>query len=257
MMVNIPIPERCLSVVMPVYNEENTIRRIVDMVLARPEVGELIVVDDASRDSSWEKLQSFAGNDRVKLLRQEVNQGKGAALIRGFAAATHPYVIVQDADFEYDPEDYPLVLQPLVNGKAEAVYGARFMNTPGQVRYFKHEMGNKFLTFMSNLFSDIHLSDMETCYKCFRREVIQNLRLTSRRFGIEVELTAKLARSRKLRIWEVPISYRPRNYGEGKKIGVRDGFAALWHIVRFNCFVRDRDCFVKPWESVLPTLINQ
>lgn len=256
-MTDAVIPERCLSVVMPVYNEENTVGKIVESVLARPEVGELLIVDDASGDASWEKLRSFAGNDRVRLFRQKINQGKGAALIRGFAEATCPYVIVQDADFEYDPEDYPLVLRPLVEGKAEAVYGARFMNTPGQVRYFKHEMGNKFLTFMSNVFSDIHLSDMETCYKCFRREVIQNLILTSRRFGIEVELTAKLARSRKLRIWEVPISYRPRRYEDGKKIGVRDGFAALWHILRFNCFTRDSACFVKPWESVLPALINR
>ena len=256
-MHKLPVPANCLSVVMPVYNEENTVLKIIETVLARPEVGELIVVDDASRDASWEKLQSLREDPRVRLFRQEVNQGKGAALIRGFAEAKRPYVIVQDADFEYDPEDYPLVLQPLIAGKAEAVYGARFMNTPGQVRYFKHEMGNKFLTFLSNLFSDIHLSDMETCYKCFRKEVIQNLRLTSKRFGIEVEITAKLARSRKLRIWEVPISYRPRNYGEGKKIGVRDGFAALWHIIRFNCFTGDKASFVQPWENVLPTLINR
>ena len=256
-MRELPIPANCLSVVMPVYNEENTVLKIIEAVLARPEVGELIVVDDASKDASWEQLQTLREDPRVRLFRQEANQGKGAALIRGFAEAKCPYVIVQDADFEYDPEDYPLVLQPLVAGKAEAVYGARFMNTPGQVRYFKHEMGNKFLTFMSNLFSDIHLSDMETCYKCFRREVVQNLRLTSRRFGIEVEITAKLARSRKLRLWEVPISYRPRNYGEGKKIGVRDGFAALWHIIRFNCFTGDAASFVQPWENVLPALINR
>ncbi|MBQ9804070.1 MAG: glycosyltransferase family 2 protein [Lentisphaeria bacterium] len=251
------IPEKCLSVVIPVYNEEKTICQIVQSVLARPEVGEVIIVNDASKDASWEKLQMFAAVPEVKLVQQEKNCGKGAALIRGFAMATLDYVIVQDADFEYTPEDYPLVLQPLTDGKADVVYGARFMNTPGQVRYFKHEMGNKFLTFLSNVFSDIHLSDMETCYKCFRREVIQNLILTSQRFGIEVEMTAKLARSRKLRIWEVPISYRPRRYNEGKKIGWRDGFAALWHIIRFNCFTSDKKSFVKPWESVLPALINQ
>jgi glycosyltransferase involved in cell wall biosynthesis len=190
------------------------------------------------------------------LLHQDVNQGKGAALIRGFAEAAMPFVIVQDADFEYTPEDYPGVLAPLLSGKADVVYGSRFMSTPGQVRFFGHEMGNKLLTFCSNVFSDIHLSDMETCYKCFRREVIQNLILTSKRFGIEVEMTAKLARSRKLRIWEVPISYCPRRYDEGKKIGWRDGVAAFWHIVRFNCFTEDKKCFVKPWESVLPSLIN-
>ncbi len=241
----------CLSVVMPVYNEENTIEKIVESVLARPEVGELVVVEDASRDRSWERLQRFAGNPRVRLLRQEVNCGKGAALIRGFREATCPFVMVQDADFEYTPEDYPVVLAPLLAGRADVVYGSRFMGTPGQVRYFRHEMGNKFLTFWSNVFSDIHLSDMETCYKAFRREVIQNLKLESARFGIEVELTAKLARSRRLRIWEVPISYFPRRYDEGKKIGWRDGVAALFHIVRFNVFMTDRRCFVRPWDDVL------
>lgn len=246
-----PIPENCLSVVMPVYNEEATIASIVQSVLARPEVGELLIIDDASKDASWEKLQQFKENPRVKLLKQEINRGKGAAITRGFSEATRDYVIIQDADFEYTPEDYPLVIAPLVNGKAEAVYGARFMNTPGQVRYFRHEMGNKFLTFWSNVFSDIHLSDMETCYKAFRREVIQNLKLTSCRFGIEVELTAKLARSRQLRIWEVPISYQPRRYDEGKKIGWKDGFAALWHIIRFNCFSSDKKSFHRPWNEVL------
>ena len=243
--------EAVLTVVMPVYNEESTIQTIVDMVLKRPEVGELVIVNDASRDNSWEKLQVFSGNPRVKLLNQEVNKGKGAALIRGFAEATKPFVMVQDADFEYSPDDYPAVLAPLLAGKADAVYGSRFMCTPGQVRFFRHEMGNKFLTFWSNFFSDIHLSDMETCYKAFRREVIQNLILVSERFGIEVELTAKLARSRKLRIWEVPISYAPRSYSEGKKIGWRDGFAALWHILRFNCFSSDAKSFRRPWEEVL------
>ena len=250
-MNNRPIPDNCLSVVMPVYNEEATICTIVDNVLARPEVGELIVINDASSDRSWEKLQIFKDNPRVKLLAQQFNQGKGAAIIRGFQEAEKDYVIIQDADFEYTPEDYPLVIQPLVDGKADVVYGARFMNTPGQVRYFRHEMGNKFLTFWSNVFSDIHLSDMETCYKAFRKEVIQNLILTSCRFGIEVELTAKLARSRRLRIWEVPISYQPRRYDEGKKIGWKDGFAALWHIIRFNCFNSDAKSFRRNWDEVL------
>ena len=174
-----------LSVVMPAYNEEGTICEIVDRVLARPEVGELLIVNDASKDGTWEKLQAYRGNPRVRLFNQEVNQGKGAALIRGFREAQKPFVMVQDADFEYSPEDYPVVLAPLVEGKADVVYGSRFMGTPGQVRFFRHEMGNKVLTFFSNFFSDIHLSDMETCYKAFRREVIQNLILESRRFGIE------------------------------------------------------------------------
>ena len=240
-----------LSVVMPAYNEEATICEIVDRVLARPEVGELVIVNDASKDGTWEKLQTFRENPRVRLLNQEVNQGKGAALIRGFREARMPFVMVQDADFEYSPDDYPVVLAPLVEGKADVVYGSRFMGTPGQVRFFRHEMGNKVLTFFSNFFSDIHLSDMETCYKAFRREVIQNLILESRRFGIEVELTAKLARSRRLRIWEVPISYNPRRFDEGKKIGWKDGVAALCHIVRFNLFSSDEASFVRPWDEVL------
>jgi len=250
------IPEKILSVVMPVYNEENTIVEIINSVLARPEVGELIIINDASKDNSWEKLQTFNGDERVLLLNQEINRGKGAALIRGFKEAKKPFVIVQDADFEYTPEDYPLVLAPLLSGKADVVYGSRFMSTPGQVRYFKHEMGNKVLTFFSNLFSDIHLSDMETCYKAFRREVIQNLNLTSCRFGIEVEMTAKLARSRKLRIWEVPISYAPRRYDEGKKIGWKDGVAAFWHIVKFNCFTPESKCFHQPWEIIFEQMEN-
>lgn len=240
-----------LTVVMPVYNEESTIVTIVKNVLARPEVGELIIVNDASKDNSWEKLQTFADNPKVRLLNQEVNRGKGAALIRGFAEATMPFVMVQDADFEYTPEDYPVVLAPLIAGKADVVYGSRFTGSPGQVRFFRHEMGNKFLTFLSNFFSDIHLSDMETCYKAFKREVIQNLILTSERFGIEVEMTAKLAKAKTLCIWEVPISYTPRSYNEGKKIGWRDGVAALWHILRFNCFTSLSESLKKPWDEVL------
>ena len=240
-----------LTVVMPVYNEESTIVTIVEDVLARPEVGELIIVNDASKDNSWEKLQIFASNPKVRLLNQEVNRGKGAALIRGFSEATMPFVMVQDADFEYTPEDYPTVLAPLLAGKADVVYGSRFMKGPGQVRYFRQEMGNRFLTFWSNFFSDIHLSDMETCYKAFRKEVIQNLILTSERFGIEVEMTAKLAKAKCLRIWDVPISYFPRSYNEGKKIGWRDGVAALWHILRFNCFTSLEKSIRKPWNEVL------
>ena len=236
---------------MPVYNEESTIVTIVEDVLARPEVGELIIVNDASKDNSWEKLQIFASNPKVRLLNQEVNRGKGAALIRGFSEATMPFVMVQDADFEYTPEDYPTVLAPLLAGKADVVYGSRFMKGPGQVRYFRHEMGNRFLTFWSNFFSDIHLSDMETCYKAFRKEVIQNLILTSERFGIEVEMTAKLAKAKCLRIWDVPISYFPRSYNEGKKIGWRDGVAALWHILRFNCFTSLEKSIRRPWNEVL------
>ena len=241
----------CLSVVMPAYNEEKSIVAIVNRVLARPEVEELIIVNDASTDRTWDKLQEFQNNDRIKLFNQEKNSGKGAALIRGFAEASGRFVLVQDADFEYDPEDYPVILAPLLAGKADVVYGSRFMGTPGQVRYFRHEMGNKLLTFFSNVFTDIHLSDMETCYKCFKREVIQNLPLVSCRFGIEVELTAKLAKAGCLRIWEVPISYAPRQYNEGKKITWRDGVAAFYHIVRFNMFTPEKKCRRQEWANVL------
>lgn len=242
----------CLSVVMPTYNERDTIAEIVSRVLARPEVGELVIVEDGGTDGTWEVLQGLEHSDpRIRLLRQPKNQGKGAALIRGFSEASCCFVIVQDADFEYDPADYPAVLSPLLSGKADVVYGSRFMSTPGQVRYFRHEMGNKFLTFWSNFFSDIHLSDMETCYKAFRREVIQNIVLVSERFGIEVELTAKLAGARRLRIWEVPISYAPRRYDAGKKITWKDGVAALVHIVRFNVFFSAKRAFRRPWDEVL------
>ena len=251
-LLSYPPPAGCLSVIMPVYNELDTIRGIVDRVLRRPEVGELVIVDDASTDGTGDLLPEIASSDaRIKLLAQEKNSGKGAALIRGFKAATRDFVIVQDADYEYDPEDYRIVLAPMIAGKADAVYGSRFMGTPGQVRYFRHETGNKVLTFLSNLFSDLHLSDMETCYKAFRRPVVQNLKLTSQRFGIEVEITAKLAKTRCLRIWEVPIAYLPRRYSEGKKIGWRDGFAALCHIVKFNVFTGVSSSFERPWEEVL------
>ena len=248
----VTIPSGVLSVVMPAYNEAATIRGIVSRVLARPEVGELVIVNDASTDGTAEVLSELASSDpRISVLHQEHNQGKGAALIRGFGAATRDYVIVQDADFEYDPDEYPVVLAPLVAGRADVVYGSRFMGSAGPVRYFRHEMGNKVLTFFSNFFSDIHLSDMETCYKAFRREVLANLILNSARFGIEVEITAKLARSRCLRLWEVPISYQPRRYDEGKKIGWRDGVAALIHILHYNIFIGDGACFRRPWSEVL------
>jgi glycosyltransferase involved in cell wall biosynthesis len=240
-----------LSVIIPVYNEEDTVLGIVERVLARPETAEIIIIDDASKDNTRQKLETLKNRENIKLLYQETNHGKGAAVIRGIGEATKEFVIIQDADFEYNPEDYPLVLSPLAAGKADVVYGSRFMGTPGQVRYFRHEMGNKVLTFASNLFSDIHLTDMETCYKAFRREVIQNLNLDSQRFGIEVEFTAKLAKSRMLRIWEVPISYNPRKYNEGKKITWRDGVSALFHIIKYNIFSKKDEFYKEPWEKIL------
>lgn len=245
--------ENSLTVIVPVYNEENTIQDILKRILEQPATREVIVIDDCSTDDSRKKIEEFPDKEKIKVFFQEVNKGKGAAIRKGFDEATSPFVIIQDADFEYNPEEYPNVIAPLVLDEADAVYGSRFMHSPGLVRYFRHEMGNKFLSFLSNVFSDIHLSDMETCYKAFKREVIQNLQLESNRFGIEVELTAKLAKARVLRIYEVPISYNPRRYDEGKKITWKDGVAALRHIFYFNV-IADKDKFYKePWDIVLNT----
>jgi len=243
--------EKSLSVIIPIYNEEKTIAGIIQRVLARPEPLEIILVDDASSDKSSEIIAPFLENEKIKFLKQEKNQGKGAAVRRGIAEASAPFVIIQDADFEYSPNDYPEVLAPLAAGLADVVYGSRFMHTPGLVRYFRHEMGNKVLTFISNFFTDIHLSDMETCYKAFRREVIQNLNLESDRFGIEVELTAKIAKARVLKIYEVPVSYNPRRYNEGKKITWKDGVSALYHILKYNVFSDKKSFYKKDWEEVL------
>jgi glycosyltransferase involved in cell wall biosynthesis len=243
--------EKKLSVVIPVYNEEKTVKNIVQRVLERPEVGEIVIIDDASTDKTSEELKHFEGETRIKILFQEVNQGKGSAIVRGFGEVSLPYVIIQDADFEYNPDDYPAVITPLVEGKADVVYGSRFMHTPGLVRYFRHEMGNKFLTFISNCFTDIHLTDMETCYKAFRREVIQNLNLESKRFGIEVEMTSKLAKAKVLNIYEVPISYNPRKYDEGKKITWKDGVSALFHIIKYNILDSKFSFYKRPWNEVL------
>lgn len=240
-----------VSVIVPVFNEETYVCQVIDRVLSRPEPGEVIVIDDASSDGTVKQLETYKDNPRVKLLYHDVNQGKGAAVTYGISSATLPYVIIQDADFEYDTADYPTVLAPLAEGKAEVVYGSRFMGTPGRVRYFRHEMGNKLLTFISNVFTDIHLSDMETCYKAFKREVIQNINLSSKRFGIEVEFTAKIAKSRRLNIYEVPISYNPRRYNEGKKITWKDGISALYHIVKINWFENTREFYKKPWDDIL------
>ena len=243
--------ENKLSVVIPVYNEENTILEIIKTVLDRPETAEVIIIDDASTDNTAERLKSLEQNPKIKMLFQEKNCGKGAAITRGFQEATAEYVIIQDADKEYTPEDYPLVLEPLILGKAEVCYGSRFMGTPGVARYFMHEMGNKFLTLLSNIFSDIHLSDMETCYKAFKREVIQNINLESQRFGIEVEMTAKIAKARCLRIFEVPISYNPRRYDEGKKITWKDGISAIYHIVKYNWFANKKKFYRKDWSEIV------
>jgi glycosyltransferase involved in cell wall biosynthesis len=222
-----------LSVVVPCYNEEATIQSLIDLVLNSPWVAEIIVVDDGSKDRSREILANI-DNAKVRVVLHEVNQGKGAALRTGFKHATSEYVIVQDADLEYDPSEYPLVLEPLLDDRADVVFGSRFLSgRPHRVLYFWHSLGNKFLTLMSNMFTDLNLTDMETCYKCFRREVIQSIDIEEDRFGFEPEITAKLAKSR-VRIYEVGISYSGRTYDEGKKIGWRDGVRAVYCIVRYS-----------------------
>ena len=238
---------------MPVYNEEETLALILDEVLARPETAEVIIVDDASKDKSVDVIKEYQARfpDRIKTFFHEVNLGKGAAIRHGFDLAEAPIVIVQDADREYSPEDYPVILKPIVSGKADVVFGSRFQGGPGRVLYFRHQLGNKFLTFLSNLVTDLNLTDMETCYKAFRREVIQNLVLTLNRFGIEVEITAKIAKFRRLKIYEVPISYNGRTYEEGKKVTWKDGIAALWFMFKFNVLTPWSSCIKKPWNEVL------
>ena len=222
-----------LTVVVPCFNEEATIATTLKRVLDSPFTGEVLVVDDGSVDGSTEVVERL-DDPRVRLLRQPENRGKGAALRRGFAEATLPYVLVQDADLEYDPADYPTLLAPLLAGDADVVFGSRFMSGhPHRVLYFWHSVGNRFLTLVSNAFTNLNLTDMETGYKVFRREVLQTFELEEERFGIEPELTAKCAAGG-WRIYEVGISYRGRTYAEGKKIGWRDGVHAITSIVRYS-----------------------
>ena len=226
----------CLSVIMPVYNEEPTVTTIVESVLQQRPVKELIVVDDCSRDKTWAQLQKLASNPRVKLLQHEINQGKGAAIRTGFKAATSPILIIQDADNEYDPREYHVILNPILTGKADVVFGSRFLGASGhRVLYYWHSVGNKFLTTLSNMATNLNLTDMETCYKAFKREVADVIQLEENRFGFEPEITAKLSKL-KLRIYEVAISYNGRTYEEGKKVNWRDGFSALRCILKYNLF---------------------
>ncbi len=224
-----------LSVVIPCYNESKTIRHIVDRVRAAPVADkEIIIVDDCSRDGTRDILRTEIAPLVSRIIYHEVNQGKGAALRTGFKAATGDIVIIQDADLEYDPEEYPKLIKPIVDNKADVVFGSRFQGgQPHRVVYFWHMVGNKFLTLLSNMATNLNLTDMETCYKVFRREVIQKIEIEENRFGFEPEITAKVAKADVV-IYEVGISYYGRTYAEGKKIGWRDGFRALWAIFRYN-----------------------
>ena len=227
-----------LSVLVPVYNEFSTIEVILDQVHAVPVRKQVICVDDRSTDGTWEKLEALKAAGRINvLLRHDVNRGKGAAIRTALAASTGNVVIVQDADLEYDPADWPSLLEPIVDGRADAVFGSRFLSGAHRVLYYWHSVGNWVLTTLSNMATNLNLTDMETCYKAIRGDLARSLvpELTSDRFGFEPEVTARLARAN-VRIFEVPISYSGRTYAEGKKIGWRDGVAAFWHILRFNVF---------------------
>ncbi|HET7892807.1 MAG TPA: glycosyltransferase family 2 protein [Candidatus Sulfotelmatobacter sp.] len=224
-----------LSVVMPVYNEQATLKQVVERVLAVPLEIEVICIDDGSTDGSRAILSELSSHHpQVRALLQPKNMGKGAALRRGIQEATGDFVIIQDADLEYDPSDYPALLVPLIEGKADVVYGSRFLGSgPHRVLYFWHSVGNSVLTLISNALTNMNMTDMETCYKVFRREVLQSIPIEEDRFGFEPEITVKIAK-RRLRVYEVGISYWGRTYEEGKKIGWKDGFRALWCLLKYT-----------------------
>lgn len=233
-----PTHDRVLGVVVPAYNEESTIETILLKLDALPCVAEIVVVDDCSKDGTARVVESF-GSPRVRLIRQPANAGKTAAVKRGVAEITAPVTIIQDADLEYDPDEIPLVIDPIVRGVADVVYGSRFIvRRAARVLYFYHYLANRGLTFLSNLFTNMNMTDIETCYKAFRTPLIQKLPLTSKGFGMEVEITAMISKTR-ARVYEVPISYYGRTYEEGKKIAMKDGVAALWYIFYYNA-IRSR-----------------
>ena len=231
-----------LSVIIPVYNEESTLQELIYEVSKSEIVTEIILVDDFSSDNSLSRIFECKENlltslPKLKIVveKNKKNLGKGATLRKGFKAATSDVIIIQDADLEYDPKEYVKLIKPIKDGKADVVYGSRFIGGTHRVLYFWHYMGNKALTLLSNMFSNLNLTDMETCYKMFRREILTELNLVSNRFGFEPEFTAKIAKT-KLRIYELPISYYGRTYDDGKKITWKDGLAAIYHIIRFNLF---------------------
>lgn len=237
--------ESCLSVVIPAYNEESTLANVVGEVLKLPHVLEVIVVDDGSTDGTRQVCEELGRVPKVRIVHMPRNQGKCAALKAGFALSTGEIVIVQDADLEYDPNEIPDVIQPILDGRADVVYGSRFLvRRSARVLYFYHYLANKSLTLFSNLLTNVNFTDVETGYKAFRGEIIRNMRITSKGFGIEIELTAKIAKLG-CAIYEVPISYYGRTYEQGKKIGLSDGLMALWYIVKFNVFCSLKSSYTK------------
>lgn len=234
-----PLPDGFkLSVVIPVYNELQWLPEVLRRVRAVPIPKEIILVDDCSTDGTRDLLRAIERDDDVRVLYQPVNQGKGAALRAGFRLATGDVVLVQDADLEYDPAEYPKLIQPIIDGRADVVFGSRFIGEQHRVLYYWHSIANRVLTTLSNVFSNLNLTDMETCYKVFRREVLAGITLKSNRFGFEPEVTAKVAKKRDpaWRVYEVPVSYSGRTYEEGKKLGLKDAFVALYCIVRYWLF---------------------
>lgn len=227
-----------LSIVIPCYNEVLTIRKIVDAIIIAPvKQKEIIIVDDASTDGTTELLRNDISKSVKMIIYHEKNQGKGAAIRDGIKEATGDIIIIQDADLEYDPNEYPKLIAPIIQGKADVVYGSRFIGEgTHRVLYFWHKVGNDFLTLLSNMFTNLNLTDMETCYKVFKREIIQDIKIEENRFGFEPEITAKLSKIKGLRIFEVGISYYGRKYDEGKKIGWKDGFRAIYVIIKYNFF---------------------
>lgn len=233
---------------MPAYNEENTVvavlQKVFDAPLPQGLEREVVVVDDCSGDNTWPILNNFREKNPhlpLRFFRQEVNQGKGAALRRAIREARGDYILIQDADLEYDPAEYHILLAPVLAGHADVVYGSRFMGgNPHRILFFWHSIGNKFLTFVSNMFTNLNLTDMETCYKLFRADILKKIDLKENRFGFEPEVTAKVARYSGVRIYEVGISYYGRTYAEGKKINWKDGFRALWCILKYNTWARQR-----------------
>jgi glycosyltransferase involved in cell wall biosynthesis len=224
-----------LSIVIPVYNEKDTILKVLDRIRQVDLPKEMIVVDDSSTDGTREVLQSLPASSDLRVIFQPVNKGKGAALRAGFSAVSGDIVVIQDADLEYDPEEYPKLIEPILANKADVVYGSRFLGGPHRVLFYWHSLGNRILTTLSNMLTDLNLTDMETCYKIFRAKILEEITLRENRFGFEPEFTAKVSK-RRYRIFEVPISYSGRDYSEGKKIGWKDGVAALYFIIKYRFF---------------------